>query len=162
MGLKSSSWIWRASSMVIDHSLPCLLSTVLWQLKWFKAGNIALPAITAFHNRSLFIHATSTNMFIFLRYERDMSFCDFVRMSFSHKNSYINGIWQIWICKLMSQFGILSSQLTKIIACKDISPKNSYLNLRKLFWIVISDSMWQHIKHFVPFAEFTSWNFGIF
>ena len=156
MGFKSSSWIWRASSMVIDHSLPCLLSTVLWQLKWFKAGNIALPQLQHFHNRHLFIHATSTNMFIFLRYERDMSFCDFVRMSFSHKNSYINGIWQIWACLSMQHFGIISLQLTKIISCKNISSKNSYLNIRKLVRIVIKDNMWQNMKHVVHFVEFAT------
>ena len=38
--VKSLSWIWRASSMAIDHSLTCLLSTVLGKLRGFKAGNI--------------------------------------------------------------------------------------------------------------------------
>ena len=156
MGLKSSSWIWRASSRVIDHSLPCLLSTVLWQQKWFKAGNIALPAITAFHNRSLFIHATSTNMFIFLRYERNISFCDLVKVSLGHKNSQINDISQIWACLSMQHFGIISLQLTKIIYCKNISSKNSYLNIRKLVRIVIKDNMWQNMKHAVHFVEFAT------
>ena len=62
----------------------------------------------------------------------------------------------------MQQFAIISLQLTKIISCKDISSKNSYLNIGKLLWIVISENMWEYMKYFVHFVELATWNFVIF
>ena len=62
----------------------------------------------------------------------------------------------------MLQFAILSSQLTKIIAWKDISSKNSYLNIGKLLWIVISDKSENIWNIFVNFVALATWNFGIF
>ena len=62
----------------------------------------------------------------------------------------------------MLQFAILSSQLTKIIAWKDISSKNSYLNIGKLLWIVISDNSDNIWNIFVNFVALATWNCGIF
>ena len=62
----------------------------------------------------------------------------------------------------MLQFAILSSQLTKIIAWKDISSKNSYLNIGKLLWIVTSDNSENIWNIFVNFVALATWNCGIF
>ena len=166
MGLKSSSWIWRASSMAIDHSLTCLLSTVLGKLKGFKAGNIKKNRTSCNWSFSQQIpkHESTapTNMLQFQRYDQGRIFCDLVKVSLSHKKSEINDISKILACLSMQQFAIISWQLAKIISCKDISSKNYYFNIGKQLWIVISDNVWQYMKHIVLFVVFATWNFGVF
>ena len=61
----------------------------------------------------------------------------------------------------MQQFAIISWQLAKIITCKDISSINSYLNIGKLLWIVISDNSDNIWNIFVNFVALATWNFGI-
>ena len=101
-------------------------------------------------------------MLQFQRYDQGRIFCDLVKVSLSHKKSEINDISKILACLSMQQFAILSWQLAKIISCKDISSKNYYFNIGKQLWIVISDNVWQYMKHVVLFVVFATWNFGVF
>ena len=101
-------------------------------------------------------------MLQFQRYDQGRIFCDLVKVSLSHKKSEINDISKILACLSMQQFAILSWQLVKIISCKDISSKNYYSNIGKQLWIVISDNVWQYMKHVVLFVVFATWNFGVF
>ena len=101
-------------------------------------------------------------MLQFQRYDQGRIFCDLVKVSLSHKKSEINDISKILACLSMQQFAIISWQLAKIISFKDILSKNYYFNIGKQLWIVISDNVWQYMKHGVLFVVFATWNFGVF
>ena len=101
-------------------------------------------------------------MLQFQRYDQGRIFCDLVKVSLSHKKSEINDISKILACLSMQQFAILSWQLAKIISCKDISSKNYYFNIGKQLWIVISDNVWQYMKHVLLFCGIRYLNFWSF